>query len=225
MTLRDAVLRTALTVMLLVLLAHPLFRFFDGRAVRRRLAARSPRRPEQRRDDSIEISCARFLDDVARCVRNQSSTAEALSLALIREPAVTALMAPMVIAVCEGQPVGVAAGRLSCAPPVVRRTALQIAIAATGGSLRPGSIERAAGLLRTMAAARADAKANVAHVTLSLRMLTVIPLLTIAVSLLAQDSARQVAIGSGAMASCLLAAVMLNVVGRAWMRRTAGDLA
>lgn len=206
-----------------IALAHPLFRLCDARLVRRRLSPR-PRLVRPPSDDSVEHLCARLLRQMARSVRNGQSSVESLSLAVLREPRTAEWFAPMAVAHADGTDLAAATATLAGAPTAVRRTATHIAIAGATGSVRAATLERAAEMLTTVAGHREDARAASAQVRLSLRLLSVLPVLTVAGALVMQESARSVLSESPSILVTLAVAAGLNAAGRTWMRRLAGEL-
>lgn len=225
--LTEPALLAATTVALTLAFARPLFVFCDGRAARRRLAgprarARGASRPRGA-SESAELRCARVLDHVARAVRNRQSSAEALSVAVLREPDTAVWFAPVVVAHVDGAHLTAAAALVGNAPPAARRAANQLAAAGATGSLDAAALERAAALLRGLARNRDDARAATAHVRLSLRLLSVVPVAVIAASLVLQPTARE-AVTTPSILGALVAATVLNLAGRSWMGRLTGDL-
>lgn len=218
-----AMLAVVVAVGTVVALAHPFFRFCDVRAVRRRLDPRP--QPERRRTvDSVEHLCARVLRHMSRSVRNGQSSVESLSLAVLREPRSAEWFAPLAVAHAEGVDLATAASLLPGAPAPVRRTATQIGIAAATGALRASTLDRAAEMMLAVAGHREDARASAAQVRLSLRLLSVLPIVTVIAALSLQDSARTIVVESPSTVASLVVAAGLNIVGRTWMRRLAAEL-
>lgn len=216
----NAALVSVVALGTVIAVAHPFFRFCDARVTRRRLVPR-PATARRRSDDSVEHLCARMLTEMARSVRNGRSSVESISLAVLREPRTAQWFAPVAVAHAEGIDLATAAAMLAGGPTPVRRTATQIGIAAATGSLRAATLDRAADMLLTVAAHRDDARAASAHVRLSLRLLSLLPALTVVAALVLQDSSRSIMVDSPGMLVTLVVAAGLNVAGRAWMGRLA----
>lgn len=221
--MRAVVLAFVVTLGVIVATAQPVFRFFDGRAARNRLRER-PHRVRRRSEDGVEHVCARVLVHLARGVRNGQSSAEALALAVLREPRSAAWFAPVAVAHSDGVELTAAVAVLADAPTPVRRAAAQIGVAAATGALRAETIDRAAAMMAAIARHREEASASAAHVRLSLRMLSILPVATVVATLALHRPAREILYRSPSIVAGLVAAAALNVAGRAWMRRLAGDL-
>lgn len=217
-----ALLALVVALATVLAVAHPFFRFCDARAVRRRLEPR-PRSARRRADDGAEHLCARVLRNVSRSVRNGQSSVESLSLAVLREPRSAEWFAPLAVAHAEGVDLATAASLLLDAPTPFRRAATQIGIAAATGSVRASTLDRAAEMLVTAAGHREDARASAAQIRMSLRLLSVLPVMTVIAAVVLQESARTILVESPSAAATLVAAAGLNVVGRAWMRRLAAE--
>lgn len=198
--------------------------FFARRATLRRFSGTPSLRRSFIRRQKAHISphddCADFLDAVARATRNRFATTDAISYAVHCVPRVAPFFSPTVVSLVDGDPLAGGARLLpqGAARPYVD-TLHTIVAASPGGSLVPTALERASMLLRDEARALEDIDSHTAHIQLSMRILTWLPLVILGLSLLMSRNARLALATSSGLFMMVLIGVLLNLVGRAWIRR------
>ena len=191
--------------------------------------ARTPRwrvpvvagRPWQRRRGPTDVEVAAWCGRVARSTRAGSSLTQAIVEAddemADRRPfpdVVHALGRGRSLAdalAIDGAESSTAAGIVG---PVLR------ACAEVGGPPAP-PLDRAAGVLLARAAERDERAAGAAQARLSARVLTVVPFGVVAL-LVTSEPAIRTAITTVAGATCVIAGVVLNLLGRWWMATIIG---
>jgi tight adherence protein B len=184
------------------------------------LPTRRPRRPPD--DDDV----AEWCQHVARSVRAGSSLGHALVQAGVIAPAGGAAFEPVVRAIGRGRGLADALGDLDDHDPA-SSTGLVVPVLAACAELGgPAAmpLERVAATLHARAAERAERRANSAQARLSARVLTTVPLGTLALLSVAEPAVRA-SLTSELGAVCLFLGGLLNLAGWYWMRRLVGDAA
>ncbi len=181
------------------------------------LPTRRPRRPPG--DDDV----AEWCEHVARSVRAGSSLGHALVQAGVIAPAGGAAFEPVVRAIGRGRGLADALGDLGDDDPS-SSTGLVVPVLAACAELGgPAALplERVAATLHARAAERAERRANSAQARLSARVLTTVPLGTLALLAVAEPAVRA-SLTSELGAVCLFLGGLLNLAGWYWMRRLVG---
>lgn len=176
-----------------------------------------------RRRERIVVSdrdMATWCEHAARAVRAGASLATAITEACASGSGPGRLLAPVIDGLRRGASMSVALDRVAVEPgrPHTAVVAVLRACAEIGGPAAP-PLERAAAVLHARADAEAERWAHSAQARLSARVLTVLPAGVGALLLLAEPSIRQATISPAGLA-CVVAGVVLNVVGWWWMRRS-----
>lgn len=203
----------------------------------RRLHGWWPMRRTPVRPDDV----ARWCDDLARRVRAGSSLGAALLDTTNDDRALHAATAPIRHSLERGATVAESMAMLPvaepraarrrryrsarAAPPGHEHLALACsvigAVATVGGS-PAAALDRAAHALRLRAIDRDDRATHAAQARLSAHVLTVMPLLVLSLSVLADADVRGVVTGRVG-ATCVLTGAAFNVLGWFWMRRVVGN--
>jgi tight adherence protein B len=191
-----------------------------GRGDRVRLIARFAvaRRRTRRPPDDDDV--AEWCEHVARGVRAGSSLGHALVQAGAITPRGGAAFEPVLRAIGRGRGLADALGDLHDHDPA-SSTGLVVpvlgACAELGG---PAALplERVAATLHARAAERAERRANSAQARLSARVLTTVPIGTLALLAVAEPAVRA-SLTSELGAGCLVLGGLLNLAGWYWMRR------
>jgi tight adherence protein B len=181
------------------------------------LPTRRPRRPPG--DDDV----AEWCEHIARSVRAGSSLGHALVQAGVIAPAGGAAFEPVVRAIGRGRGLADALGDLGDHDPS-SSTGLVVPVLAACAELGgPAALplERVAATLHARAAERAERRANSAQARLSARVLTTVPLGTLALLAVAEPAVRA-SLTSELGAVCLFLGGLLNLAGWYWMRRLVG---
>lgn len=219
MTTTELLATPIVAVALVTATASPFFWWCDRRATRRRFE-KARATVTSVSHEHLENVCAHFLDDICRGVRNRHSDHEALSLAVHRHQDLAHWLAPVVVAHSESTRWGDAVAVLDPrAPAPLRRTIAHVVLSSAGGVIHPPAVERAAALMRRAGAARDEAAAQSAHIRLSLRALTWIPVVVVVGSLALHSDARSALTSSSSLVFVLVLALTLNLLGRTWMNR------
>ena len=174
-------------------------------------------RRRQRRPTARAV--AAWCDDIARRVRSGSSLRDAVTV-LPADAATEQATSTVRLAIDRGVSVADAVGRVGeCDPGPHLRLALDvIATASRIGGPSAASIDRTAVLLRQRAADLDERSTHAAQARLSTHVMTAVPLLMLGV-LVATDGDVRAAVTSPFGAACIVAGLLLNVVGWWWMRR------
>jgi tight adherence protein B len=190
-----------------------------GRAVRVRLLARFSVVPRGTRRPPGDDDVAEWCEHVARGVRAGSSLGHALVQAGAIAPAGGAGFEPVVRAIGRGLGLADALGDLHDHDPA-SSTGLVVPVLAACAELGgPAALplERVAATLHARAAERAERRTNSAQARLSARVLTTVPLGTLALLAVAEPAVRA-SLTSELGVVCLVLGGLLNVAGWYWMR-------
>ncbi len=184
-----------------------------------------PARIARRRRRSVEPDdVAAWCDELARRVRAGSTLRDALTHTAPAEPDLREAVAPARLALERGASVadavtiaeaddGAHAGR--------RHVTLVLSVAracASTGSPPAEPLDRTAGALRRRAADRDERAAQAAQARMSAHVMTIVPLVALAMLVVADPRVRQTT-ATPLGATCLLAGGGLNALGWWWMRR------
>jgi len=166
-------------------------------------------------DDDVASWC----EHVAGFVRSGHSLASAIGEAGAAVPAAGAGFAPVTHALSRGRSLADAVGLLDGDPrlPVGLVRAVLSSCAELGGPAA-APLDRAAVTLRARSAERAERQASSAQARLSARVLTLLPIGTLALLTLSESSIRRT-LATPAGLVCLAGGVSCNVAGWWWMRR------
>ena len=235
-----AMLAAVLVALLLVLLcvalrpAVPARRYRDPntpsrphrpliRAARQQWSALARRRRPALRPEVVASWC----DELARQVRAGGSLRGALREASSTDEAMRHSIEPMRLALERGATVA-ASVAVQHQEPVRGREHLGlacsvIATSAVIGGSASAPLERVAAALRLRAVDQQDRMTQAAQARMSAHVLTVVPLIMLAL-LIATDADVRAAVVGRAGALCVLAGVALNALGWWWMRRIIGGV-
>ena len=176
-----------------------------------RAAQRGRRRPPSAR------AVAGWCDDIARRVRSGSSLRDAVAV-FPADAATERATSSVRLAIDRGLSVADAVGRVSDPGPHLRLALGVIATASRVGGPSAASIDRTAMLLRQRAGDLDERTTHAAQARLSTHVMTAVPLLMLGV-LVATDSDVRAAVTSEVGAGCVVAGLLLNLLGWRWMGR------
>lgn len=162
-------------------------------------------------------SVAGWCDDIARRVRSGSSLRDAVA-ELPADAATERATSTVRLAIDRGLSVADAVARVSDAGPHLRLALGVIATASRVGGPSAASIDRTAVLLRQRAGDLDERSTHAAQARLSTHVMTAVPLLMLGV-LVATDDDVRAAVTTPVGAGCIVAGLVLNVLGWWWMRR------
>jgi tight adherence protein B len=167
-------------------------------------------------DDEIAAWC----DELARLVRSGSSLASALRSAS-PGPALAPIVAPIGLALDRGDSVAGATQRVDWHGASVDLALGVVRACADLGGPAAQPLDRTAATLRARAADLAERQVHSAQARLSAIVLTLLPIVALAL-LLATSPASRAAVLGPAGVLCLGAGATLNALGWWWMRRIIG---
>ena len=173
--------------------------------------------PRRRHRSPSARAVADWCDDIARRVRSGSSLRDAVTV-LPADAATERATSSLRLAIDRGLSVGDAVGRVGDAGPHLRLALGVIATASRIGGPSAASIDRTAVLLRQRAGDHDERSTHAAQARLSTHVMTAVPLLMLGV-LVATDGDVRAAATSSVGAGCVVAGLVLNVLGWWWMRR------
>ncbi len=210
---------------LAVAVARPVLARFDRAATRRRLHVGGRARTGDGAPGAVttlEESCAAFLDDVCRGLRGHHGLIDSVSIATHRHRRLGRWLSPLVVAAHD-------TGRFVVtsrdgAPTSVRRTLQRLALAAGAGTPSLSVLETGARDLRSHARHRANARAATAGVRSSVAMLSGLPVILLAGSVLVSPGVVGDALRRPTTVAVVVAGLALNQLGRLWMRRTVASM-
>jgi tight adherence protein B len=185
--------------------------------------APSPRQAwRRRRPPAGDLVIAEWCEQAARSLRGGASLSRAIGDASAATPAAATAFAPALHALGRGRGLPGAIATLSADPstPVGLVVPVLQACAELGG---PAAVplERTAAVLHGRAAEDAERRTASAQARLSARVLTLLPIGTLGVLVLAEDATRD-ALSTPAGIACATAGGVCNVTGWWWMRRIIG---
>ncbi|MBA3606878.1 MAG: type II secretion system F family protein [Acidimicrobiia bacterium] len=166
-----------------------------------------------------EDDIASWCEHAAGRVRSGHSLPVAIAEAGSAVPAAAAVFAPVTHALARGRPLTDAVGVLDgdpCRPVGIVRAVLGSCAELGGPAAAP--LERAAATLRARSAERAERRAASAQAQLSARVLTLLPVGTLALLAFAEASVRG-ALRTPAGLMCVVTGGACNIAGWWWMRR------
>ena len=175
------------------------------------VALRHRRRPPSAR------AVAGWCDDIARRVRSGASLRDAVT-AVPTDAATERATSTVRLAIDRGLSVADAVGRVGDAGPHLRLALGVIATASRIGGPSAASIDRTAVLLRQRAGDLDERSTHAAQARLSTHVMTAVPLFMLG-ALVATDRDVRAAATSPIGAGCIVAGLVLNVLGWWWMHR------
>ena len=167
-------------------------------------------------DDEVAAWC----DDLARLVRSGSSLAAALRSAA-PGPALAPIVAPIGLALDRGDSVAGATQRVAWHGASVDLALNVVRACADLGGPAAQPLDRTAATLRARAADLAERQVHSAQARLSAMVLTLLPLVALALLLATSPASRAAVLGPSGVV-CLGAGATLNATGWWWMRRIIG---
>ena len=187
----------------------------DSAPPRRRRSRPNRRRGTAADDATVAVWC----EQAARSVRGGRSLSRAMTDAADAVPAAGRCFAPALAALSRGRGLPAALGELDGGPggPVELVQPVLRACAELGGPAA-GALERTALTLHGRHTERAERDAAAAQARLSARVLTMLPVSTLALMVLAEDSTRA-ALRSSIGLAVVAVGLTGNGVGWWWMRR------
>lgn len=160
---------------------------------------------------------AEWCDDIARRLRSGSSLRDAVT-ALPSDATISEATIPVRLGIERGLSVADATDRVTDAGSPLRLALGVIATASRIGGPSAAAIDRTAVLLRQRAADLDERSAQAAQARLSTHVMTAVPLLMLGLLVATDDDVRSV-VTSPVGAGCVVAGLVLNVLGWCWMHR------
>ena len=167
-------------------------------------------------DDDVAAWC----DDLARRVRSGASLVAALRSAS-PGPALAPILAPITLALDRGDSVAGATRRVGPHGASVSLALGVVRACAELGGPAAQPLDRTAATLRARAADVAERHVHSAQARLSAMVLTLLPVVALALLLATSASSRAAVLGPSGV-FCLVAGAALNATGWWWMRRLIG---
>ena len=194
-------------------LAPRVFRVADTIAVRQRMLPRHRNVPS-RKNDTLRGSPDEFFDSVARSIRRQLSTREALLAhvqLLPNEPPWNRLAAQLHDDISIDE-------MLRTLRQSHDETAVMLAMCATHGGLVADALDHAAHTVRAKRHAEQTLHVATAHTRLTMRILTLLPLALLALAIVLSSSVRST-LAAPATVLVLCLGIVLNRAGAMWVSR------
>jgi Flp pilus assembly protein TadB len=183
------------------------------------LASRWTQRRDRHRQSSARHVAA-WCDEIARRVRSGSSLRD--SVVVVPPDATTERSTSAFrLTIDRGLSISEAVARVDDPGPHLRLALEVLATTSRIGGPAAASIDRTAVLLRQRAADLDERASQAAQARLSTHVLTVVPLLMLAVLVTTDDDVRD-AVTSPVGATCVTVGLALNIIGWWWMRQIVG---